>query len=115
MPHELENPGKKTRHETDEMAFTTDRMIVLSAGTKQLLTEVYGGQSLTIWAHKDNSGNIYVGNNSMTSRTCLILVPGASYSIDLTDGVPTWKYLKVYIDTSSSADSVRFSIVGGGK
>lgn len=114
MPHDEKNPGKKPRHETEEMAFITDRMIVQTAGTKQLLTEVYGGQTITIWADNTNAGRIYVGNNSLTANNCMILTPGSSYSIDLSTDVPTHKYIKVFIDSATSGDSVRYTLVGGG-
>ena len=79
---------------------------VTTAGTRAVLGTSQAILSITITAKLTNTGNIYVGNSSVTSSNGAILSAGDSLSLDTND------ISNVYIDSDVSGEGVSYIAVG---
>jgi len=79
---------------------------VTTAGTRAVLGTSQAILSITITAKLTNTGNIYVGNSSVTSSNGAILSAGDSLSLDTND------ISNVYIDSDVNGEGVSYIAVG---
>ena len=94
--------------EEEELFFETNSTTVASAGTRVKITKLYGGQTITMWADDENSGDVYVGNRSVNSSNGYPIPADGILSIDLTSGFQPHKYLELYLDAANAADKVNW-------
>ena len=87
-------------------AIYNGRKNVTTAGTRAVLGTSQAILSITITAKLTNTGNIYVGNSSVTSSNGAILSAGDSLSLDTND------ISNVYIDSDVSGEGVSYIAVG---
>jgi len=108
MVFDYEEWLKEQNAEQEEIFFEVRRTAVTTAGTRQPLTVLYGGHTLMIWADDGNTGDIYIGNRDVSSTESVVLAPGATFEFDLTAGVYKKKFISVFVDAATAADSVRW-------
>ena len=80
--------------------------VVADAGTREALGADQAILSITIKAHKTNTGNIFVGNNTVSNANGFILPPGEVVSLDI-DNVAD-----IYIDSAVDGEGVSWIAVG---
>lgn len=108
MPNSNNSVQQDSGKGQEEINLETTRAIVKTAGTAVKVTEIYNGHCATIWADDGNAGDIYIGNRNVRSTKSIILAPGATVEIDLSDGIEKNKYIVVYADAANDGDSVRW-------
>lgn len=89
---------------TEKRYFETGQATVSAAGTRVLVSTLFGNQAITILAAAGNTGNLYVGDQDMTSLNGLVLPPGASINISLNTSIQSNEYVKIFIDAATSGD-----------
>jgi len=80
------------------------RRDVTTAGTAEpiILDSILIEDKVTIKANEGNTGNIYVGNNSVTNANGLILSAGESVDLKIDD------LSKVYVDADVAGDGISY-------
>ena len=76
-----------------------------SAGSSDRLRTSLAVLSITVKAHKANTGNVFVGDSGVTSANGFILSPGDSVSFDIDD------VADVYIDAAINGEGVSWIAV----
>jgi len=79
-----------------------------TAGKPEKIVELFGGHTITIFAHPDNSDTVYIGNRNVTSSNGMPLKPSATLSIDLTTGIKENEFIVLYCVSASDNDSIRW-------
>jgi hypothetical protein len=79
---------------------------VTTAGSHLVLGTTQAIVSITVTAKPTNTGNIFVGPDGVTSTTGLILQPGDSVSLDVSN------VTAVYIDSAVSGEGVSWLAIG---
>jgi len=73
------------------------------AGTAVILTSVTTTATITVRAHDNNTGNIYVGDSSVSSANGYILSEGETVSFDVNHAS-----INICIDADTGGDGVSF-------
>jgi len=92
----------------EELFLETNFTTVATAGTPVKITKLYGGQTLTIWADDGNTGRVYIGKRQVNSTIGYPIPVDGTVSINLTHGFPPHKYLELYVDAATAADTVHW-------
>lgn len=76
---------------------------VATAGTAVILTATATTATLTIRSNDDNTGNVYVGDSSVSSSNGYILSEGETVSFDINHSDTN-----IFIDADTSGNGVSF-------
>ena len=80
---------------------------VTTAGTSQLVTNLRGGESITIKALIGNSGYVYIGSDRLVSSTTgYELDSGETLTLTLPIDFGADNYIEIWADTSNSGDDI---------
>lgn len=80
---------------------------ITTAGTRQrVTTSDISMYSVLIQADPGNTGNVYVGDITVTSLNGEVLAPGDSYIVDLDPEIEL-KLADFYVDAATSGNKVR--------
>jgi len=90
-------PGK-------ERPFPTGHVTILAAGTRQYVTMIRSGQTVTIEADDGNTGDVYIGNREMTATNGFPIFAGGSVDISLEHSDEPGEYVKIYADAATTDD-----------
>ena len=97
---------QSTKVKTTVDAPVFGQTVVTTAGTRvQLATNTVLTQGIVITAKSGNSGNIFIGDVTVTSSNGYILTAGASVTV-IGDNIA-----KIYIDSAQNGEGV--SYIGG--
>ena len=78
-----------------------------TAGTSQLVTDLRGGESITIKALVGNSGNAYIGSDKLVSSTNgYELDAGETLTLMLPIDFGADNFIDIWADTSNSGDDL---------
>ena len=82
---------------------------VTTAGTSQHVTNLRGGESITIKAMVDNSGYVYIGDDKLVSATNgYELDSGETVTLTLPIDFGFDNFIEIWADTSNSGDNICF-------
>jgi hypothetical protein len=63
---------------------------------------------VTVQADPDNTGNVYVGDSTVSSTRGVELAPGDSMTFQAIDKEKRYNLAEIYVDAATNNDSVRF-------
>ena len=87
--------------------FEDGRVDLTTAATAYKITELKGGESITIKAVTDNSGYVYIGhNNAVSSTTSYELDASETLDLMLPATFGRENYIEIWATGSSSGDDV---------
>jgi len=108
MAFDYNEYAKEQMAEQEELFLETRKTIIETAGKPVEITTVHGGHTLTIWADDGNTGDIYIGGRDISSTNSIVLAPGATIDLNLTQGVYRKLFVRVFADAATSSDSIRW-------
>lgn len=91
--------------------FNTGQLDLTSASTKYKIIDLMGGQAVIIKALVGNAGNVYVGNDSLSSSVGFELSPGESIKIEYVPDKTAEEHITIYALAASAGDDICFIIV----
>ena len=87
--------------------FEHEKVDLTTAATTYKITELKGGESITIKAATDNSGYVYIGHNrDVSSSTGYELDTGETLTLMLPATFGRENYIEIWATGSSSGDDV---------
>lgn len=93
---------------------TLTAVTVAAAGTAQPLSATsLPVNSIIVQAATANTGNVFIGDSTVSATNGITLIPGETYSITITamgrtDEIDT---ATVYVDAATNGDKVRVSVI----
>lgn len=91
--------------------FETAHVDLTTAGTAYKILDLRTGEAVIIKALVGNTGNVYVGQENLTSSTGFELAPGESIKISLSDFKDIDETLTIYGTSATSGDDVCYIMV----